>query len=365
MNRLQRGFAGRCDDNGRCLLEELMKNSADAARSHRIERVDWETFVALWDREGAHLNWNCPFVIPPWIEAWLETLGQGIEPFLAVLREKDRIVGIAPLATGPARNRFAFLGDPDVCDYFDGVIEPGREREFFRELLGFLGAGGAGELDLGPVRSDSAVARHLGDAARSLEFDWEVASEAVSSELELPDSWEDFLSGLTGKERHELRRKLRRFEEAGNVGFRKVESLSQVSGAIETFISLFGMNRDDKAAFMTPRMAAYFRALSGALSRAGLLRLFFLDLNGRPVASALCFDHAGVRYLYNNGYDETERRLSVGLLSKVLSLKDAIETGLSRYDFLKGAEAYKQRLGGREIELLRYRVRFPGGYGRD
>jgi CelD/BcsL family acetyltransferase involved in cellulose biosynthesis len=72
-----------------------------------------------------------------------------------------------------------------------------------------------------------------------------------------------------------------------------------------------------------------------------------------------------VRYLYNNGYDGAKRRWSVGLLSKVLSLKDAIETGLSRYDFLKGAEAYKQRLGGREIELLRYRVRFPGGYGRD
>jgi CelD/BcsL family acetyltransferase involved in cellulose biosynthesis len=48
--------------------------------------------------------------------------------------------------------------------------------------------------------------------------------------------------------------------------------------------------------------------------------------------------------------------LSVGLLSKVLSVRDAIRSGLRTYDFLKGGEAYKQHLGGRPLPLYRCRV---------
>ena len=48
--------------------------------------------------------------------------------------------------------------------------------------------------------------------------------------------------------------------------------------------------------------------------------------------------------------------LNVGLLSKVLSIRDAIQSGLRTYDFLKGDEAYKRRLGGRPLPLYRCRV---------
>jgi hypothetical protein len=39
----------------------------------------------------------------------------------------------------------------------------------------------------------------------------------------------------------------------------------------------------------------------------------------------------------------------LGLLCKILSMKDAIEKGLKNYDFLKRGETYKYRLGGIEI----------------
>jgi CelD/BcsL family acetyltransferase involved in cellulose biosynthesis len=48
--------------------------------------------------------------------------------------------------------------------------------------------------------------------------------------------------------------------------------------------------------------------------------------------------------------------LSVGFLSKVLSIRDGIRSGLRTYDFLKGGEAYKQRLGGRPLSLYRCRL---------
>jgi CelD/BcsL family acetyltransferase involved in cellulose biosynthesis len=58
-------------------------------------------------------------------------------------------------------------------------------------------------------------------------------------------------------------------------------------------------------------------------------------------------------YLYNNGYDERFKSLSVGLLGKLLSIRDSIRSGMRAYDFLKGAEAYKRRLGGQPVQLYR------------
>jgi CelD/BcsL family acetyltransferase involved in cellulose biosynthesis len=41
----------------------------------------------------------------------------------------------------------------------------------------------------------------------------------------------------------------------------------------------------------------------------------------------------------------------VGLLCKVLCIKESIQEGKKRFDFLKGAETYKYHLGGGEVPL--------------
>ncbi len=76
-----------------------------------------------------------------------------------------------------------------------------------------------------------------------------------------------------------------------------------------------------------------------------------MSIRALPVATVMCFDYNNTVYLYNSGYDPPHSYLSVGLLSKVLSIKDSIERGRKRYDFLKGAEEYKYRLGGKEIPI--------------
>jgi CelD/BcsL family acetyltransferase involved in cellulose biosynthesis len=92
------------------------------------------------------------------------------------------------------------------------------------------------------------------------------------------------------------------------------------------------------------------------MAQIGLLRLGVLELDGQPLAEIMCFDYNGCIYLYNSGYDPQYTALSAGLLSKVLAIKDSIEKGKSRFDFLKGAETYKYHLGGREVPLYRCQI---------
>ena len=63
------------------------------------------------------------------------------------------------------------------------------------------------------------------------------------------------------------------------------------------------------------------------------------------------FDYDSSHYLYNSAYDPQFGHLSVGLLTKILCLKESIQKGMKKWNFLKGAEPYKYRLGGQEVPL--------------
>ena len=164
---------------------------------------------------------------------------------------------------------------------------------------------------------------------------------------------------LRGKERHEIRRKLRRLNDAGQINFRRVDNAYSMNEDMEMFLNLFRSNRSDKAEFMNDQMVAFFRGLAETLNEVRILRLFFLELDQIPVAATMCFDYRSTMYLYNNGYDKRFSSLSVGLLSKVLSIKESIQSGFQTYDFLKGTEGYKQRLGGQPYQIYRCLIELP------
>ena len=333
-----------------------------ASDQERIEAIEansvfTETFESLassWLNQENLLRWNCLFVLPPWLRVWWDCFGGGLTRYLCSVRNDKEVLGSAPLVL--QGKKASFMGSSDVCDYLDFVVLPGKEPEFFRLLLEHLIRRGITCLDLGPVRRDSTVLTNLLPLAESLGCESACKQEDVSLELELPETWEEFLAVLSTKERHEVRRKLRRLEDSASIQLRVVEDLQAVPGAMELFLELMSLSRPEKAAFLTTPMAAFFCSLAEAMAEVKILKIFFLDLDGKPAAAALCFDHHASRYLYNSGYDPQFRWLSAGLLNKVFSIRESIERGQKKYDFLKGGEIYKYRLGGKPIPLYRCQI---------
>ena len=87
-----------------------------------------------------------------------------------------------------------------------------------------------------------------------------------------------------------------------------------------------------------------------------MLRYGILEVASQPAAVIMGFDYNQAMYLYNSAYDPQYDSLSVGLLSKVLCIKESIARGRKKWDFLKGAERYKYQLGGSEIKLYNCRI---------
>jgi CelD/BcsL family acetyltransferase involved in cellulose biosynthesis len=312
-----------------------------------VETLDRVT--SSWDRLRHPLRWSCIFVLPAWLKAWWEAFGEQRELYLRTLWDDQNVIGLAPLLVN--NKTASFIGSADVCDYLDFAIAPGEESNFFEVLLDDLRNEGISRLDLRPVRRDSTVLKYLPSIARNRGYDINCSPEDVSLELDLPPTWNEYLAMLKNKQRHEIRRKLRRLWEAGRVEHHCAEVSEEVEDYLDTFLNLFSLSKDEKASFMNPKMESFFRSLAKAMADIGLLRLGAIQMDKVTAAMTMGFDYEDSHYLYNSAYDPQFSDLSVGLLCKVLCLKESIEKGRKKWNFLKGAEPYKYQLGGQEVPL--------------
>ena len=321
-----------------------------------VRREELESLRGEWQDLLSRAPEPHVFHHPLWKEKWLEHFGENREPLFLAMRDGGRLVGVAPLMRDGSR--LALVGDHDVCDYMDFVVEPGWEGEFFPALLRSLGEEPWEEIELRGLTACSPALAGLRQASEALGWQVEQELEAVAPRVELPSSWDEYLSRLGKKNRHELRRKMRRLSKSGaQVELRDLRSRQEVAASMEDFLRLHTASRSDKAEFMSAQMERFFRDMSVALADEGLVRLFMMDLDGRPAASVLCFDCCDQLHLYNSGFDPELASLSVGLLSKALCLEVAIKEGKSCLDFLRGAEPYKYDLGARDLPVYRCVIR--------
>ena len=293
------------------------------------------------------------FLTPQWHASWWERFGGGLDLRLLVVGDEASPLGIAPMCY--ADGTLSFLGGTDLVDYHDfvfGASDPGR---FFAEAARCLDAEEWRTLDLTSIRETSPTLEHLPGLLRGRGYNVTIEREDTAPGLALPASWDDYLAGLTKKDRHELRRKLRRLERAD--GYRLVLSEPGALAAdVGALIDLMRESHEEKRGFMAPEREAFFRGMALEMSEAGMLRLFSLKVNGQTASAAVCFDFMGRRLLYNSGYNVAMREYSAGLLLKALTIRHAIDEGLAYYDFLRGDEPYKYDLGASDVLLYHIRA---------
>lgn len=122
---------------------------------------------------------------------------------------------------------------------------------------------------------------------------------------------------------------------------------------MDLFVHLFRQSREDKKEFMTDAREGFFRTLATELSQFGMLSLYTLTVNDTQAAAVFCVEIGKTTYLYNNGFDPRFRGISLGVVSKIQTIRTSIEAGQAVYDFLGGTERYKFHLGGMEIPLMK------------
>ncbi len=313
---------------------------------------------ATWNGLLARSATDVPFLTWQWQTTWWEAFGASPLHLFAVRAEDGDLIGLLPLygIEGGSRTVLRLVGGVDVSDYLDLIAVREREEEVWKALLQTLLDLRWDLLDLHGLPEASPTLGLLPGLARAWGLDCEVEQEERCPVVELPESWETYLAGLRGKDRHELRRKLRRLEER-RVRVSAVTTPAAVAAVMDTFLGLHRKSKTGKARFMDVRMEGFFRTAAVALARAGWLQLWILWVEERPAASLLCLDYGGSVALYNSGFDPETGRLSPGVGLIACSIQDAIARGRRRYDFLRGEEPYKYGFGAVPAGVFTLRLR--------
>ncbi len=297
---------------------------------------------------------DTPFLTHEWQVACWRTLGEGALKVGEARDDVGTLIGVAPLfcAEIEGYRSLRFVGSVDPSDYLDFIIARGREADVGALIVDALAADRDWDrMDLYNIPQASPTRAWLVQAAAAR--GWQVTDErqVASPVLALPGSFEAYIAGLGKRERHEMRRKLRRAEAMDGLRWYLVdgEFASELEPEVEAFLDLMARSRADKEAFMTPQIRRFFHEGVRAAHRGGWLQLAFLEVEGRKAATYLSFDYDDRLMIYNSGYEPDDlQAVSPGIVLIARLIEHAIEQGKRIVDFMRGDEEYKYHLGAKD-----------------
>ncbi|HVX13763.1 MAG TPA: GNAT family N-acetyltransferase [Pirellulales bacterium] len=342
-------------------------------------------WVTRWDElAGLAPYWNAlargvPFRSWAWLGGWWRYYGhaQVNGPrrlfALAVYDERQELVGLAPWYLETTRRWgevVRFLGSGDVCsDYLSILSLPGHEDAVAVALADWLcgdahvsGGNVWNALLLGGVDADDAVTRCF--VARMEEYGSLVYAQPGPNcwRIDLPATWDDYLAGLSKSHRKQVRRLERRLFGAGQATLRTVDEQADLDRGLEILADLHARRRGalgQRALFDDADFAGFHREVAKQLLADRVLRLAWVELDGRPVAAEYQVAGSHAVYAYQSGIDPAALNFEPGRLAMMATLRLVIEDGFRSFDLLRGDEPYKAHWRARPRPSVQFNI-LPG-----
>ena len=223
-----------------------------------VERItvfeDFRKIGSRWNSLLPCVEDNSIFFTHEWFLSWWKSFSFGKSLEILLFKDKQgELLGIAPLMA--EANTLRFIASQEVTDYCDFLIRKGKAEEFYPQLLDYIKIhySSVERTELINIKSSSPTLALLPRLASKHNILCSLSDIEVTPILELPPSYKDFLSLLTRKSRHELRRKLKRIENLEGVKTVKVIDPEGLQTAIETFIDLHRGSDPSKEEFWKKR----------------------------------------------------------------------------------------------------------------
>ena len=320
---------------------------------------------ASWNALLSESITDVPFLRFEYLSAWWSTRGGGEWPeaelVLVTACENDGLIGIAPLflARHEGRDALMLLGSIEISDYLDLIVRADDLPRFIPGLLDFLASNATlawSALDWYNLFDDSPTLPVMESESAKRGWDYKAEPFRPALSVPLPGDFEEYLMNIDKKQRHEIRRKIRRAEgDERDVRWYLVEDESTLDAEIDDFLALMA-NDHHKEDFLTEVMRTQMRTSVHAAFKAGWLQLAFIEVDGHKAAGYLNFDYGNHIWVYNSGLDFDYGDLSPGWVLLGYLLQWANEHGRSEFDFMRGDEDYKAKFGGLRRDVMRVRI---------
>jgi CelD/BcsL family acetyltransferase involved in cellulose biosynthesis len=296
-----------------------------------------------------------PFVRPGWIGAWRRSFGSGTLEVLT-LRRDGRLRGVLPM-----ERRRGGLASPTNAHTpsFGAVAESAPAAQaLMRAALERSRA----SVRLEQMTDDFTGLAALSAAAREARTRTSTRILARSPYVDTRGERSAYEAGLDAKLLREVRRRRRRLESQGPVELDVSDGATGLDELLDEGLRIEGAAW--KAAHGTAIASdegtlSFYRSVGRWAADAGILRLAFLRVGGRPLAFDLCLEQDGSHYLLKTGFDPGARALAPGIMIRWEMIARAFTEGLASYEFLGKDDAWKLRWTSATRVLLAARAFAP------
>ena len=312
-----------------------------------VEINNYNDFLALKDKWNATLK-RCDHTIYStweWLTIWWKHFGSDKRLVLLIAEDAGKILGIAPLMYsvhkmfGLRMGKIEFVGTPH-SDYNDFILID-KEEDCIKLFINYLN--NIPEkwscIDLADIPENSKSLPTLGKMSKNIKL---IHKCPYAS---LPKSCEIFFNNLKRKHRKNLSRNLRRISNGFKVDFVDYSEIQPCEG----MNMLFDLHqkrwtsRGFTGAFADQRFRNFHVEIARSFSQKGQLGLFVLKLSDKPAAVLYGFKYMSKYYAYLTGFNPKYFAYSPGNLLFLHAINNCIKEGLDEFDFLRGAESYKDR----------------------
>ncbi len=290
---------------------------------------------------------------------------------LVAWSEDDRCVGLLPLLVTTrwskkrrcVTNTLDMLGHVFDSDYTGILCEPALESQVCEAFAGAVSQMPFGRIVLnyfsGPESRINSFTRTFDPAIFDTKANEHLINDGQTNNLicpyvELPDSFDEYLAGLSANSRQKLRRLMRQLDSDPHLKIRKSRPETYTEDVSILSKLWYMKHAEQKGQKRASRLAELFKDVVMLGLANGMVYLAILWRDGKPIAAQANYvDKARQEALFHvAGRDDSVRDLSVGLMLQAHCIRWAIANGLKRYDFTIGNEPYKYSLGGVDREIV-------------
>ncbi len=313
-----------------------------------VEIDNYRDFVALeesWNEVLRRCDHNV-FSTWEWQSIWWKHFGSAKKLELLIAEDNDKIVGIAPLMYsvhkmfGLRMGKLEFIGTP-YSDYNDFIITD-KDKECIKLFIDHMNNLPKKWtcIDLTDIPQNAKCLRILRSVSNMLK----VIHKCPYATLPKPPN--TFLTSLSSKLRKDLRRNLRHLENRFKVEFADYSDPQSFVEGMNIFFELHKRRWESKGlsgAITDQQVRSFHLDIAKSFSQKKRLGLFSLVVSNEPVAILYGFKYRSRFYFYLSGFDPKYSRYSVGNLLIAHVIDKCVHEGLVEFDFLRGAELYKDR----------------------
>lgn len=337
-------------------------------RIERISALDQLTPAIIEQWNGFPIE--SPMQSADWLVSWWQTVQQNSpandELCILTVFDGDNLVAVAPWYlkyNWQNGNCLRFLGDGIVCSDHPSVaisdaVSVDRVRKVLSHWLRCENGKRWQTITFEPVDEGDEFVRQLVDSLHREGCDVHTRKTVGTWSVDLPKTWDEFVSSLSKNHRKRCRRWQREYFDSGRATITCTPTVSVERG----WNQLTWLNQrrreqlGDRSVFESPLFHEFHLAVLPTLVAKGKAQIRELTVDDKRVAVEYVLHHQNTVFCYQSGMQTTDSRDGYGNLSVVALFKDAIRDGFGAIDFLRGDEEYKHHWGATRRGCVSYLV---------